>query len=101
MPCRSDGWDAPYREDLKELEMLRAVVCAFMTAYPDEYSKINWKKAGVRQKELELWWETHQEKDRARREQEEKARREHELKKAALARLTDEELRLLGLKRGK
>lgn len=100
MPCRSDGWEVSVnRENEKELQLLRAAVCAFMTAYADEYHKLDWKEAGIKQKELELWWEDHQEKDKARREQEARMKREHEVKKAALARLTDEELKALGLKR--
>ena len=49
--------------------------------------------------EVRLWWAEHKEADRAAREAEEEKQRRKEAKERVLARLTDEEKILLGLKK--
>ena len=49
--------------------------------------------------EVRLWWASHKEADRKAREAEEEKQRRREAKERVLARLTDEEKVLLGLKK--
>jgi hypothetical protein len=100
--------------DLRErLEFFKASLCASMTALdnavdtirilrPAVYSDnlfdfINWREAGIRREELMTWWENHQTEDLLRREVEAKAQREAELRSSGMAKLSQEELKALGL----
>jgi len=48
--------------------------------------------------ELQMWWRDHQEADRRRQEKERKAAEDAALRASALAKLTPEEIRVLGIR---
>lgn len=94
MPCRDtdmpcDDYGPSGHMTITKFE---AMLCAFVTklAVTDRLDKvvesIDWNEAGVTRREFESWWQAHLTKDTARRRRE-----------AALAKLTPDERRLLGL----
>lgn len=106
MPCRDWSVEESHTEKLKkERNMLRASMCAVLTALEGDdatfaavLKKIDWKEAGVTKRELLMWWEEHKESDKIRREREAKIKREREIRASALSKLTDEEKKILGVK---
>jgi len=105
MPCRDWTVEDRYSEISKEKAMLRASLCALMTALETDdaafgaiLKKIDWKEAGVTKRELLMWWEDHKEQDRVRKVRETKEAAEKKLRAEALAKLTPEEKKVLGIK---
>ena len=92
MPCsdaspRSDEYSAAIGKMRNKLDKITRLLCE--ACYIIEHKGI--------QPSLELrqWWADHQEEDRIRNEQEQDEKRRRAIKKAALAKLTGEELKLL------
>ena len=52
----------------------------------------------IKDEEVRAWWKKHQEDDRRAREKAEARARREQLKQEALAKLTDEERKVLGIK---
>ena len=112
MPCRDwtveDEWRLKERDAKdKEMLMLRASLCALLTKMEANMPKktfgqwldaVDWEEAGVTKRELMTWWEDHKEQDRVRRERMAEQLREIKLRKEALAKLTPEEKKVLGIK---
>jgi hypothetical protein len=106
MPCR-DEWasEQEIRADYKELRLVQAGLCAVLSyldshqmAFPIMLQSINWKEAGISEKEFVGWWEAHKVEDRMRREREAAEDRKKKLRQSALDKLTPEEKKVLGLK---
>lgn len=104
MPCRDFYDDHPeaYFRDVKEpalkkqIAFAESALCATLDAFQRELHKdenvfdyIDYKSAGITREELEKWRIDHKALDEKHRE---------EAKKRALAKLTQEEKELLGLK---
>ena len=53
----------------------------------------------IKDDEVREWWNTHQEADRKAREAREKKEHENRIRKEALAKLTPEEKKILGIKK--
>ena len=106
MPCRDYLAEDQWRlEKDKEAAMVRASLCAVLTVLEDDdaafaavLKKIDWKEAGVTKREFLSWWEDHKIEDEQRRLREIKESREKKIRKDALAKLTAEEKKLLGIK---
>ena len=111
MPCR-DWPEGPVHtvyEDTPatkaKVKTLEAMLCAVLTASKNIgldhdlqlIKRINERESGVTKKELFDWWAAHQEKDRARRRAEQAAELKRQVKLQALAKLTPEERKALGL----
>ena len=103
MPCSDTGPTYPPTEEQLLDRKVPAMLCAVWRGLtPDERIKvvntINWAEAGVTRDELFKWITTHELKDRQRRAEEDRRRQVLELKAKALAKLTDAERAVLGLK---
>ena len=108
MPCmdyddrwRSDSWRFPSREGaIKEMkehtDKLARIACKAMT----ELVKSGYGDFLLLQDdEVREWWEQHQEADRKAKEAAAEKRRKAKIKKDALAKLSDEEKKILGIKK--
>ena len=110
MPCRGPDEDYPRvsPERLTELLNVESLCCAIVRKYPYMFAYLcpnEWSKAGITREWAEAWWRKHLAHDVERRKQEEHQRkqeehqREQEAKRAyALAKLSQEERDLLGIK---
>lgn len=105
MPCRDGMEDLRRSEEYAERALIRASLCAVLTvlesddaAFASMLKKIDWKEAGVSKREFLTWWEDHKEEDRVRRERMAEQLREIKIRKEALAKLTPEEKKILGVK---
>ena len=105
MPCRDGMEDVRRREDAERRAIVEASLCAVLTvleadddAFASMLKKIDWKEAGVTKRQFLTWWEDHKEWDRKRREAVAKQVHEAKVRKDALAKLTDEEKKILGIK---
>lgn len=104
MPCQSyeSSWagnsnDADVRRLKKEADKLARIACAALT----ELEKVGKAEFLVlKNDELREWWEAHKEADRKERARIAELERRERVKEKALARLTEEEKELLGLKKG-
>ena len=116
MPCRDYYDDHPqaYFKDVtepalkKQIAFAESALCQTLAALEhvdtlvetvspkkgDFYDWINFKEAGITKKQLVNWHKEHKMLDAQHREQE----RMQDLKKSALAKLTDEEKKALGIK---
>ena len=116
MPCRDYYDDHPedYFRDVTEPALKRQIsfaesaLCAALTALEhvdslvetvapkqgDFYDWLNFKEAGITKAQLVKWHKEHKKLDALHREQE----RLKKLKESALAKLTDEERKVLGVK---
>lgn len=114
MPCIDHYAERESQRELaRELNFLRAALCATMTALestlkdiaPDsdvprfvrrhtELSKIH----GISEKELRTWWENHKRDDERRRLAELEEKKHQRAKKAALAKLSKQDKVTLGIK---
>ena len=105
MPCRDyydDHPEAPYKE---ELSVVAPALCAVFRALAKEkgllmeglLNQIDWKEAGVSKKQVLDWWKNHEEQDRLNLERKEREAAAKKLKKDALAKLTPEERKALGI----
>lgn len=116
MPCRDYYDDHPeqYFKDVtepalkKQISFAESVLCQALTALQhvdtlvetvspkkgDFYDWINFKEAGITKAQLVKWHKEHKKLDTEHREQE----RLKQLKAAALAKLSEEERKVLGIK---
>lgn len=106
MPCRVDDWDDVPRVTKHyglAIEDFEAVLCGILSEieFSDELDHflgaVNWDEVGVSRKMVQAWWTAHKKEDDKRRKREAAEARKNELRKAALAKLTDEERKALGL----
>ena len=105
MPCRVDDWDDVPRATKRHglaIEDFEAVLCGMLTVLEKEerlfsLDDIDWDEVGVSRKMVEAWWEAHKKEDERRRAKELAERVKEERRKAALAKLTDEDRKILGL----
>ena len=108
MPCRDydtrwdDAWNGAWKAADKTKEMkehtdkLARIACKAMT----ELVKSGYADFLLLQDdEVREWWEQHQEADRKAKEALAEKRRIAKLKKEALAKLSDEEKKVLGIKK--
>ena len=106
MPCQSydDNWRSydSDRDKVKELkkqaDMLARIACKALAEL--ENNKIE-DMLLLRDDEVREWWTKHKEDDRKAQEAREAKERRAAIKKAALAKLSEEEQELLGLKKTK
>jgi hypothetical protein len=106
MPCQSYGDD--WRNELdhssqikalkKEADMLARIACKALTELED--NKIE-DMLLLRDNEVREWWAKHKEDDRKAKEAREARERRAAIKKAALAKLSEEEKELLGIAKSK
>lgn len=119
MPCRDYYDDHPdqYFKDVtepalkKQVSFAESALCQTLVAFArflyaakmhtgdpqltlDPLDLIDYAEAGIKRADLEAWWKNHQALDKKHREEERLAN----VKKAALAKLTAEERRALGIK---
>ena len=104
MPCQSydddhhtgsptESWQY---KDLKKInDRLARIACKAMTELVEQ-GKADFLV--IRDDEVREWWNKHQEADRKAKEQAAEKRRINKMKKEALAKLTDEEKAVLGIK---
>lgn len=110
MACRYDPLPWEINEDHKrrqfELDRLTAMLCAACEALnkkkvPLPKTVIN---SPISNKDVELslqtWWEGHQEKDKLRKKAQDEKKAKEQQRQAALAKLSKEEKKLLGLNDG-
>lgn len=98
MPCMSydDRPDYSTREWKNKTDKLARIACKAM----EELVKSG--KADfllIKDDEVREWWEQHQEADRKAREAREQKERDARVRREALAKLTDEEKKILGIKK--
>lgn len=95
MPCRDyDDGPSTYTIQQDKIDKLTRMLCETLTHVDESgYNTI----LNKRSKEVAQWWSEHQELDRALRAAEATALRRKADKKAALAKLTPQERKLLGL----
>lgn len=98
MPCMSydDRSDYSEREWKRKTDMLARIACRALQALED-MGKEDFLL--LQDDEVRTWWAAHKEADRKAREAAEAKRVRNEAKKRALAKLSDEEKVLLGLKK--
>lgn len=92
MPCRDGGpTDAERSSDYRrKVDHLTRMLCEVLkTLTSSEIAALS--------RETQVWWTNHQEVDRRRLEREKQARETERKRKAAKAKLSPEEIRLLGL----
>ena len=90
MPCRYDDFGESDRQKQAELDKLTRMLCEVLI-FTKDYVSIKFSK------ETEDWWETHKKLDDARKAEKAKEKIRALIKKNALAKLTKEEKRELGL----
>ena len=115
MPCRDYYDDHPqqYFKDVtepalkKQISFAESALCAALASiegmltrqasgdfgYRDAFETIDYKEAGITEKELREWHKNHKKLDKMHREEEQR-----KLKATALAKLTADEKKALGLK---
>lgn len=98
MPCMSydDRPDYSTREWKNKTDKLARIACKAM----EELVKSG--KADfllIKDDEVREWWDQHQEADRKAREAREQKERDARVRREALAKLTDEEKKILGIKK--
>jgi hypothetical protein len=106
MPC-DDGLTRLEEEQeglLKEIRELEAMLCVFCRGlekdpqtFNDFLKVLDWKEAGVSLTSFISWWKNHKVQDDKRKELERKTLEEKTKRQEALAKLSPEEKRLLGL----
>lgn len=104
MPCTdgSSDWDRAFTAG-REARKFESLLCGFITVLSNSNtlenwkSKVDWTEVGVTRKAFEEWWEEHQKADEKRREQEAFESNRELLKKLALAKLTPQERKALGV----
>lgn len=104
MPCRDYSDEELRSHDLKVLNEITSYLCSTLKYLRDLehdlkgawYPYTNLLNAN---RELKAWWQYHQEMDEVRELAEKTARENLAKKQAALEKLTEEEIRILGIKR--
>lgn len=106
MPCRNDlAEEESRRNDYDELGVVSATLCGVLTVLENTGSFdpvldcVDWNEAGLTKRKAIAWWIKHKREDEARREKERAEKTAMGLQKNALNKLSDEELKALGLKR--
>jgi hypothetical protein len=106
MPCRVYEPEEVAEEQSRELAFLSAALCAVFSWTETQpggskafLDKLDWSAAGVTHGAVKVWWPRHRKKDALRLLQEREEHDREEARQTALAKLTDDERRLLGLKR--
>lgn len=107
MPCRTD-----YPEDRaneintlnKHIAFLEAALCASLNALEKESLKypinlLDYDEAGITKTRLEKWFNNHKEIDKQRKVNQALVEERKALKEKALSKLSDEECKVLGIKR--
>jgi hypothetical protein len=92
MPCYDERSSPAYvaREFKERLDKATRVACTLLTKmHPRDIRELP--------KEIQEWWGDHQELDRQREMREQEARERKRKKKAALAKLSPEERKVLGI----
>jgi hypothetical protein len=107
MPCRSFEDElyvgSPrHNQYVKTIASLEAMLCGIVRTMDLQQlsvtlSEVDWEEAGVTRKEFHNWWTKHEAEDAARKIKEEAAARKAKTKADALAKLTTEERKALGL----
>lgn len=101
MPCSDGGWDrgADQTREIIDLERrndkLARIACAVMTALEENGQE---DFILLQNEEVREWWAEHKEFDRQRRAKEAERKRIAQVKKEALAKLSAEERKVLGIK---
>lgn len=95
MPCTDGGVPYTDHETERRSDKLARIACKAMTELVDQGRA---EFLLIRDDEVREWWTAHQEFDRQRRAEEYQRETQAALKKEALAKLTDEEQQILGLK---
>lgn len=104
MPCRdyeSDSWTS-YRDSTQEKKLkaqadkMARIACKALQALTDMGKE---DFILLKDDEVREWWQQHQEADRKAREAERIKQERKEAKARAMAKLTDEDMILLGLKK--
>jgi hypothetical protein len=108
MPCRDDYTADDYRVRTSNLQkkhdQLTRFLCTVLHTLEEEnelghFAELfNYKEGGITREELFAWWKEHKEEDARRKDAERKAREIQERRAAALAKLSKEERKLLGVK---
>ena len=104
MPCRdyaSDSYSSPkdswqFRERKERADMLARIACKAMTELAEQGRA---EFLVLRDDEVREWWHQHQEADRKAQEAKLEKQRLAKIKKDALKKLTDEEKKVLGIKK--
>jgi hypothetical protein len=102
MPCTDGGVPyGPTREEVLDSKA-PAMLCGLIGAleksdFLDALDRIDWKEAGVSRAEFNAWWKQHREQDEDRRVREAEKAIKEKAKKEALAKLTPEERKALGV----
>lgn len=98
MPCMSydDRPDYSNREWKSKTDKLARIACKAMTELVEQ-GKADFLI--LRDDEVREWWEQHQEADRKAREERERREYEAQIRKEAIAKLTPEERKVLGIKK--
>jgi hypothetical protein len=94
------GWahsssDADVKRLKKEADKLARIACKALTELESQ-GRADFLL--LKDEEVRAWWEKHQEDDRRAREKAEARARRDQLKQEALAKLSDEERKVLGIK---
>lgn len=99
MPCSDGGYTYDNSHELAALknrcDQLARIACAVMTALEADGRE---DFILLQNQEVREWWTAHKEFDRKRREAEAEKQRLAQLKKDALAKLSAEERKVLGIK---
>jgi hypothetical protein len=92
MPCIYEPSSEEIRQpDKDKIDSLTRMLCAILSALHNRYGdalEVVTDLSKADEQEIQIWWSEHQERDRQRR---------IEVQKRALAKLTDEEKKALGL----
>ena len=104
MPCRdyaSDSYSSPedswqFRELKERADMLARIACKAMTELAEQGRA---EFLVLRDDEVREWWHQHQEADRKAQEAKLEKQRLAKIKKNALKKLTNEEKKVLGIKK--
>ncbi len=97
MPCSDGGWPGDaIVEHSQRADRLARMLCGVMTTLK-AYHPVIVRELCAEDKELADWWKQHQEFDRRRIERENADKAKKQAKNAALAKLTPEERKALGL----
>jgi len=103
MPCSDGGWtrsvdDSAIRDLEKRNDKLARIACAAMTALEENGIE---DFVLLQNEEVREWWTEHKEFDRQRRAKQAERERIAQVKKDALAKLSAEERKILGIKTSK
>jgi hypothetical protein len=110
MPCRDWNVNDDRAAEHDRLRLVEPALCGVFTAmerqggdlFENVLSFVNWREAGVSEESVRHWWKAHKAEDaRQRKNEDRRAKSAAEKKRKreeALAKLTEEERKLLGIK---